>query len=390
MSDEARGWHPQDGPFIPEGDVPTPWEWAEIGRRLREPFNPADVSFRVMTKGKKRDDGSTSKSACAAYIDARDVMGRLDEVVGAGAWEFKFEPLTKVALMEDVGFGSDRQKVQVGKLDVVRGVLRIYGVEKQDVGDRSATEATKGAVGDAMKRVAVHWGIGRYLYNLSLPGFGYAETDNYGNIPKATIDEWRRAIPKPSWMGQSNQQRRPQSPPPPSPQGAQSHPASNSSPLTIAGPATNPQLLAIKAFANKLWEGGVESPGFDEVLARHCKGEIKPLSELLKAEAHGIIQEIQKMQVSNENFDQDAKQEGEPPPVHGKDIRISTKNYHSTVIQEATQNGWAVDDGQTNVNPMRLLNAIRSGGFRHNEINDANLDEAVQAMRNHYSISVPA
>lgn len=82
------------------------------------------------------------------YIDARDVMRRLDAVVGPGNWQFDFDVLDTHGKM-------------------VRGKLTVLGATKCDAGEASQEEEPlKSAVSDALKRCAVHFGIGRYLYYL--------------------------------------------------------------------------------------------------------------------------------------------------------------------------------------------------------------------------------
>lgn len=88
------------------------------------------------------------KARALAYIDARSVMRRLDAVVGPQGWSFDFDTLSPD-----------------GKL--VKGKLTVLGVTKCDAGEGSTEdEPLKSAVSDALKRCAVHFGIGRYLYYL--------------------------------------------------------------------------------------------------------------------------------------------------------------------------------------------------------------------------------
>lgn len=88
--------------------------------------------------------------SCVAYIDARDVMNRLDEVVGEGNWQDKYEVIN-------------------GQLFAGIGIL-VDGnwIWKWDTGTESQTEKEKGVVSDAFKRAAVKWGIGRFLYDLDI------------------------------------------------------------------------------------------------------------------------------------------------------------------------------------------------------------------------------
>jgi hypothetical protein len=118
----------------------------EIYKKLLHPFPPESVSWRV---------GSTSqdktKGIALAYIDARDVMRRLDDVVGFNNWQDKYEDF--------------------GKTTICYLSIKINGewVTKADGAGDTAVEEEKGRISDAFKRSAVKWGIGRYLYDLDSP-----------------------------------------------------------------------------------------------------------------------------------------------------------------------------------------------------------------------------
>ncbi len=119
---------------------------------LAAPFPDSAISWRIgsTTKQKKEDD--PIRGMALAYIDARDVMERLDSVVGAENW-------------------SD-QYVETEKGRVICTLsVRINGewVAKSDGAGDSDVESEKGAISDALKRAAVKWGIGRYLYNIDSP-----------------------------------------------------------------------------------------------------------------------------------------------------------------------------------------------------------------------------
>src|SRR5690348_2742209 len=122
-------------------------DWFLIGDQLRKPFDPADVDFRPQLG---KNSGPGDKVQAVHYIDARAVADRLDEVVGPGAWSFTYEPLV----------------IERGEVQLAKGALTIYGVTKEDIGDASTFSESKGCVSDALKRAAVLWGIGRYLYSL--------------------------------------------------------------------------------------------------------------------------------------------------------------------------------------------------------------------------------
>lgn len=128
----------------------------DIFEKLALPFSPERVSWRV---GSTKADKSTGMAL--AYIDARDVMERLDEVVGPDNWQ-------------------DRYEIHGGKticyLSIRFDPINNEWITKADGAGDSDIEAEKGALSDAFKRVAVKWGIGRYLYDLSSP---WVQLDTY-------------------------------------------------------------------------------------------------------------------------------------------------------------------------------------------------------------------
>ena len=137
---------------------------------LRAPFPPEVVKWRPGTKTK---DGT--KALALAYVDARDVMERLDDAVGPQGW-------------------SDRYKVVDEANGVVECTLAVQypdlrAVSKSDVGYPNGgmddDEPFKGAYSDAFKRAAVKYGIGRDLYDT--PKFWIA-LDEYKHFP--AIPQW--------------------------------------------------------------------------------------------------------------------------------------------------------------------------------------------------------
>ena len=159
-------------------------DWQAISAALRQPFNPADVDFRP--QGKPSGNG---KVQAVCYIDARTVADRLDDVVGPGAWEFTYEPLVTAN----------------GQVQIAKGRLSIHGVVKEDVGEASNFDPSKGCVSDALKRAAVLWGIGRYLYGI---GGEWVTADQYGRISNDDVKRLRAKLPTPN--GKTAPNRAPQ------------------------------------------------------------------------------------------------------------------------------------------------------------------------------------
>lgn len=96
------------------------------------------------------------KASCVAYIDARDVMKLLDEEVGIGKWQDKFDTTSKY-LICSIGIKIDNE--WIWKSDTGADMLS----EKVDESIHD-----KGLFSDAFKRAAVKWGVGRFLYDLDI------------------------------------------------------------------------------------------------------------------------------------------------------------------------------------------------------------------------------
>ena len=115
--------------------------------RLKMPFPAEDIEWRIQGTPKERNGKTTG--LVLPYITNRAVMERLDTVIGAQNWrnEFTQGPIGGVLCGIAIRINDE-------------WVIKFDGADKTDV------EAIKGGYSDAMKRAAVQWGIGRYLYEL--------------------------------------------------------------------------------------------------------------------------------------------------------------------------------------------------------------------------------
>lgn len=111
---------------------------------LSLPFPASAISWRVGAT-----NADKTKGLALAYIDARDVMNRLDEVCGPENWQDEYTETPKGRILCRIG-------IRCGE----------HWVWKGDGAGDSDVEAQKGAISDALKRAAVKWGIGRYLYDM--------------------------------------------------------------------------------------------------------------------------------------------------------------------------------------------------------------------------------
>lgn len=146
--------------------TPAPSPPASIFAALAAPFPPEKVSWRVGSTTRKayeakRTDKRRGKPLC--YIDARDVMDRFDAVMGAH-WQTDSIPMHNASVC-----------CRIGLLIEGDWLWRCDGAGATEV------EGAKGAYSDALKRAAVLWGVGRYLYGVDAP---WIDLDEWWGIPK--------------------------------------------------------------------------------------------------------------------------------------------------------------------------------------------------------------
>lgn len=166
--------------------------WAD----LSAPFDPSIVSWRVGAT-----TGDKSKGMALAYIDARDVMERLDTVCGPSGWECSYPHAAGKTVCEIrawVPRGAPTDKIDDCEWE---------WITKSDGAGDTDHEAEKGALSDAFKRAAVRFGVGRYLYGLNTP---WMPIEKFGNSYKLTdeafkkLENFLRALQK---HGGTNQER---------------------------------------------------------------------------------------------------------------------------------------------------------------------------------------
>ncbi len=117
-----------------------------VAEQLAAPFPASEVRWKPQTV-------SGSRALAIAYIDARAVIDRLDEVLGIDGWTDAYEVLPDGSVVCTL-------KARIGETWVSK--VDVGGPSEQpDEGDRR-----KAAFSDALKRAAVKLGIGRYLYRL--------------------------------------------------------------------------------------------------------------------------------------------------------------------------------------------------------------------------------
>ena len=203
----------------------------ELAARLQEPFAPDEVRWKPQTvKG--------NRALAIAYIDARLVMDRLDEVFGVGGWQTEYRETKEGVVC--------RLSVRAGGEWVTHEDVGGES-EQPDEGDRQ-----KAAFSDSLKRVAVHLGVGRYLYRLPHQWLDYdPQKRQFVGAPR--LPAW--ALP-----GRKAAPARPEPARTPSPAPAPS-PAANGNGGGNGGHASQSVLQRVEAFEAKLLAGGLCAAG---------------------------------------------------------------------------------------------------------------------------------
>ena len=141
----------------------------EIETKLKAPFRPDEIEYRISAK-----TADKTKGLAVAYIQARAVQNRLDEVLGFTNWK------------------NEIIDTPNGKICGLSLRINDEWITKYDGANDTKIEATKGGISDSMKRAAVQWGIGRYLYNLPGQWVKIKNTykDNYEIVERPKLPNW--------------------------------------------------------------------------------------------------------------------------------------------------------------------------------------------------------
>lgn len=143
-------------------------------KKLKEPFHTHEVEWRVQTFDKENGKWAM----LLAYVQSRAIMDRLDEVCGPENWETRVEQVSDGILC----------RLGLHIASTLSGATT--WVWKEDGASMTDVEAFKGGISGALKRVAVQWGIGRYLYHLPAT-FVRLTTEKTDNQPVYTKDKRR-------------------------------------------------------------------------------------------------------------------------------------------------------------------------------------------------------
>lgn len=156
--------------------------------KLDEPFAVEDIEWRVQQCG-IASSGPWVMVLC--YVTNRAIMKRLDEVCGKAGWRNEYHDI------------PNNGGVECGISIKVDGEW----ITKWDAAENTQVEAVKGGRSGAMKRAAVQWGIGRYLYQLE-ERFAVCSTERNNGWNKAAhkdkktnkfVNLWWKTPELPKW-----------------------------------------------------------------------------------------------------------------------------------------------------------------------------------------------
>lgn len=130
-----------------------------ITEQLQQIFPSKDIEFRVGAT-----NGDKTMGLALAYVQARAIQSRLDQVLGMENWKVSYREITG------------------GFLCTLSLYINGEWISKEDGANITDFESIKGGISNAFKRVAASgFGIGRYLYSckqkwypIKSQGRGYA------------------------------------------------------------------------------------------------------------------------------------------------------------------------------------------------------------------------
>ena len=118
----------------------------EIYEKLSAPFTIIGEDGKTYYTHKWR---VLTGRTCVPYVDARQVSKRLNDVLGIDGWSHILEETTKNMMICNLTIMVDGKELS-----------------HSDVGTPNNVEKEKSMASDALKRAAVHFGVGAYLHDI--------------------------------------------------------------------------------------------------------------------------------------------------------------------------------------------------------------------------------
>ena len=145
--------------------------------QLRQPFANEDIEWRIQSSGEKNN---RAWAKVLAYVQARAIQERLDEVFGILGWQDHYQFIHySTTDSKEHDLMKEGKQVQDGVVCAIEVYDKENGcwIAKSDGAPFTNFESFKGGISDAFKRTAASgFGIGRYLYKLTV-GFADISSD---------------------------------------------------------------------------------------------------------------------------------------------------------------------------------------------------------------------
>lgn len=125
-----------------------------IYEKLRAPFTQDAIEWRVQSSG---FSGEKPWAKIVPYLTNRAIQDRLDEAVGPENWRNEYTAGPQGGVLCGIS-------LYLPKAD---NSAEYHWVTKWDGAENTDIEGVKGGLSGSMKRAAVQWGIGRFLYECS-------------------------------------------------------------------------------------------------------------------------------------------------------------------------------------------------------------------------------
>jgi len=138
-------------------------------KMLQEPFLEDEYEWRVHSCGISNDKPWV---LCLTYVTNRAIQNRLDDTFGPFGWRNEFQKGPEGGVICGLSIW-DQDKTQ--------------WITKWDGAPNTDIEEIKGGLSDSMKRAAVQWGIGRFLYTLK---------ENFAECSLSPVKGWKKALDK--------------------------------------------------------------------------------------------------------------------------------------------------------------------------------------------------
>lgn len=125
-------------------------------------FPPEDLKWKPIGLSKDR-----TRARVAPFLSNRAIMDRLDEVCGPENWQNEFKPGPAGGVLCGIS------------IRVTRDGAPPEWITKWDGAENTDIQPVKGGMTASMRRAAVQWGIGRYIYRMPTI---WAAVDREGRI----------------------------------------------------------------------------------------------------------------------------------------------------------------------------------------------------------------